>query len=171
MLPDPLHPAVVHFPIVLTFLLPLVALIALWRIRRGARARTAWGPAVMAAVALTASAWIAVETGEADEERVERVVAEEPIGRHEEAAERFLLLSAGMALVAGIGLAHGPLGAAARIGSMIGALGLMVAGTLVGHSGGELVYRHGAAAVHASNGAQPRDRATELGRVGERDDD
>ena len=170
MLPDPLHPAVIHFPIVLTFLLPVAALIAIWRIRHGAVARAAWGPAVVAAAALTASAWLAVETGEADEERVERVVAEEPIGRHEEAAEQFLLLSAGMAVVAGIGLVRGRVGAAARIGTMAGALGLVVAGTLVGHSGGELVYRYGAAAVHASNGVQPAGAAG-LGRAGERDDD
>ena len=39
MLPDPLHPAVVHFPIVLTFLLPLAALGALWRARRSPGAR------------------------------------------------------------------------------------------------------------------------------------
>ena len=37
MLPDPLHPAVIHFPIVLMVLLPLVAAWALWTIRRGAR--------------------------------------------------------------------------------------------------------------------------------------
>lgn len=33
MLPDPLHPALVHFPVVLGFLLPVVALVPLWSIR------------------------------------------------------------------------------------------------------------------------------------------
>lgn len=149
MLPDPLHPAVVHFPIVLTFLLPLVALASLWRIRRGAPAPSAWGIAVATAGMLTASTWLAVETGERDEEAVERAVAEAPLERHEEAAERFLLLSGGVFLLAGAGLVRGRVGAAARLAASAGALGLVVAGTLVGHSGGELVYRHGAAAAYA----------------------
>src|SRR5690242_5891191 len=93
MLPDPLHPAVVHFPIVLTFLLPLVALIALWRIRRGAPVRRTWAAAVAAAAALSLSAWVAMETGEGQEERVEDIVAHAPMEAHEEAAERFLVLS------------------------------------------------------------------------------
>src|SRR5688500_17227972 len=104
MLPDPLHPAVVHFPIVLMFLLPVAAVAALWRIRNGARVSRAWTLVLAAAAALAASAWLAVETGESDEEAVERVVAEAPIGRHEEAAERFLLLAGGMVVLAGLGL-------------------------------------------------------------------
>ena len=34
MLPNPLHPAVVHFPIVLMFLLPISAGVALWALFR-----------------------------------------------------------------------------------------------------------------------------------------
>lgn len=149
MLPVPLHPAVVHFPIVLTFLLPLAALGALWHGRRYPRARGAWILATVLAGALTASAWLAVQTGERDKEGVERVVPETPLEDHEEAAERFLLLSAGVFLVAGAGLLRGRIGTAARLVTTAGTFGLVVAGTLVGHSGGELVYRHGAAAAHA----------------------
>ena len=68
MLPDPLHPAVVHFPIVLTFLLPLAVLAALWHRRRHPGARGGWLIATGFAAALTASAWLAVQTGERDEE-------------------------------------------------------------------------------------------------------
>ena len=39
MIPEPLHPAVVHFPIVLVVLLPLAAMTALLLIRRGEEAR------------------------------------------------------------------------------------------------------------------------------------
>lgn len=170
MLPDPLHPAVVHFPIVLTFLLPLVALASLWRIRQGAPARSAWRVPAAVAGALTASAWLAVETGERDEEAVERVVAEAPLESHEEAAERFLLLSGAVFLVAGAGLLHGPAGAAARLTATVGALGLVGAGALVGHSGGELVYRHGAAAAHAPTPAGAEARI-DVGHVGPRSDD
>lgn len=49
MLPNPLHPAVVHFPIVLAVLLPLFVIGALWAIRRGAAPLRAWSlPLAMA---------------------------------------------------------------------------------------------------------------------------
>ena len=89
MLPDPLHPAVVHFPIVLTFLLPLAAMGALWHARRNPGSRGAWMLTVALAGALTASAWLAVETGEGDEEGAEQVVPEAALESHEEAAERY----------------------------------------------------------------------------------
>ena len=168
MLPDPLHPAVVHFPIVLTLLLPLVALAALWRIRRGVPPRPAWSLTVATAAALSASVWLAVKTGEGEEERVERVVAEAPLESHEEGAERFLLLSVGLLLVAGGGLLRGPLGATARLTAIAGAVGLAVAGAMVGHSGGQLVYRYGAAEAHMSSGGEA---GAEVGHADREDPD
>ena len=44
MIPEPLHPAVVHFPIVIAIFLPLVALAALAYIRRGVDGRRAENP-------------------------------------------------------------------------------------------------------------------------------
>lgn len=145
MIPDPLHPAVVHFPIVLAVLLPIFALGALWAIRRGAKPRRPWAIPVALAVALTASAWVALETGEAEEERVEGVVGEAALHEHEEAGERFLVLSGLVLVLAGAGLAGGTLGSAARLLATAGSLGVLVAGFAVGKAGGELVYRHGAA--------------------------
>lgn len=167
MLPDPLHPAVVHFPIVLTFLLPIAALGALWHGRRRPGGRGAWMLTTALAGALTASAWLAVQTGERDQEGVERVVPEAPLEDHEEAAERFLLLSAGVLVVAGTGLLRGRLGRAARLAATAGAFGLAVAGTLVGHSGGKLVYRYGAAAAHSPGnpGTGEAPRPVELGHT------
>ncbi len=162
MLPDPLHPAVVHFPIVLTFLLPLAALNALWHGRRNPGVRGGWMLTTVVAAALTTSAWLAVQTGERDEERVERVVPEAALEGHEEAAERFLLLSAGVLLVAGVGLLRGRVGTVARLATTAGSLGLVVAGVLVGHSGGELVYQHGAAAAHAPGNTAVDDTAPEM---------
>lgn len=155
MSPDPLHPAVVHFPIVLVVLLPLVALGALWAIRRGAPARWAWAVPVAVAAALTVSAWVAVETGEAEEERVERVVSEAALHEHEEAAERFLVLSGVLVLLTATGLAGGTLGRAGRLLSTVGALGLIAAGVQVGAAGGELVYRHGAADAYVRTASGP----------------
>jgi uncharacterized membrane protein len=140
MLPSPLHPAIVHFPIVFTVLLPLVALGALWAIRRGARPARAWAVPLMAAAAVSGSAWVAVQTGEADEERAEEVAGEQALHAHEEAAERFLVLSGGVVLLMAAGLLRGPLGRGGRIVASTAALGLVLAGYQAGHSGGRVVF-------------------------------
>src|SRR5690348_6821402 len=59
VLPNPLHPAVVHFPIVLAFMLPLFAIGALVAIRRGARPLRAWSLPLAVGAALTLSSWVA----------------------------------------------------------------------------------------------------------------
>ena len=114
MLPDPLHPAVVHFPIVLSVLLPVVVLGALLAVRRGASLRVAWAIPVALALALTASAWVSIETGEAQEDRVEAVVPETAIHTHEERAERFLVLSGAVLAILAVGFAGGVVGSSAR---------------------------------------------------------
>src|SRR5262249_62405654 len=110
----PMHPLIVHFPIVLAMLLPIAALVALWAIKKGATPRKAWAVPLAVATALALSAWVATETGESQEERVERVVARGALHGHEEAAERFLVLSGVLALVVAGGLARGTVGRAAR---------------------------------------------------------
>ena len=146
----PLHPLVVHFPVVLAVLLPISIVIALWVIRKGATSRRVWSVPVAIAAALALSAWVATETGESQEDRVERVVAEGALHSHEEAAERFLVMSGVLALVAAVGLAPGLVGRAARLVTTVGAVGVVGAGVQVGHSGGLLVYRDGAASAYAN---------------------
>lgn len=159
MLPDPLHPAVVHFPVVLAILLPIFALGALWAIRRGAAPRRAWAIPVGVAIALAISSWVAVQTGEAQDERVERVVAEQPLETHEERAETFLALTGAMAALALIGLVGGRVGGLARVVGTAGAAALVVAAASVGHSGGELVYKYGAASAYTNAPASSRTAA------------
>lgn len=150
MLPDPLHPAVVHFPIALAALLPLSALVALWAIRRGARPLHAWALPVAFAVLLSGSSWLALETGEAEEDRVEAVVPEAAIHDHEEAAERFLLLAGVVTLVSLVGLAGGTVGTAGRLLATVGTVVVLAAGVQVGRAGGELVYHYNAGAAYSS---------------------
>lgn len=149
MIPDPLHPAIVHFPIVLCVLLPIFALGALWAMRRGAAPRRAWLVPVAGAVALALSAWMAVLTGESTADRVERVVPAAVLDEHEEAGEMFLWLSAGLVLVTAAGLVRGRTGSIARVVATVGAVGLVAAAYQVGHDGGALVYKHGAASAYA----------------------
>ena len=153
MLPNPLHPAIVHFPIVFSVLLPLAAAAAFVAIRKGAHARWIWAIPLAFSVALAGSAWLALETGESEEDAVEAVVAESAIHEHEEAAEIFLVLSAVVAGVAAVGMAGGTLGSAARAVTIVGSLVVLGAGIQVGKLGGELVYEHGAASAYTDGAA------------------
>ncbi len=148
MIPDPLHPAVVHFPIVLAALLPLAAVVALILIARGAAARKTWSFVVALSVMLALASWAAVETGQDEEDTVEKVVAEEPIHEHEEAGERMLIFSGIGVVLVGLGLVNGKVGQVGRWIGTIAAVGLVVASYQVGRLGGELVYQHGAASAY-----------------------
>lgn len=169
MLPDPLHPAVVHFPVVLAVLLPIFAAVALFSIRRGTPFRRAWAAPVALVLALAASSWVAVQTGEGQEERIERVVAEPPLEAHEEAAELFLTLTAALALVVVAGLARGRIGGVARVAGTAGAIALVTLAAWVGHTGGELVYRHGAASAYADPASPASPAATSPGARADRE--
>lgn len=166
MLPDPLHPIVVHFPIVLVVLAPLVAAGALWSIRRGTLARRAWSIPALVLGALVLSAWVAAQTGEREEDRVERVISERPIHTHEEAAELFVYASAGVLAIALVGLLPGTAGRIGRVVGTAGTVALVAVGWNVGRTGGELVYRHGAAQAYTS----PRPGGGDVVRASDDDD-
>lgn len=155
LVPNPLHPAVVHLPIALTVLVPAFAVGALVAIRRGARPVRAWGITTALLATLSLSAWVSLETGADQEDRVERVVTEQAIHSHEEAAEAFLALSLLVLVIAGAGLLSGRIGTGARLAATVGTLALLVAGYRVGHSGGALVYQHGAASAYTSSASIP----------------
>lgn len=152
-LPNPLHPAVVHLPIAFAVLLPLFAVGALWFISRGSKPRAAWGVFVAMLAALVVSAWVSLQTGEQQEERVEDVVSEGTIHVHEEAAELFLTISTGVLVLALGGFVGGRVGRASRWVAAAGTAAVLGSGWNVGHSGGMLVYRDGAASAYAQSGA------------------
>lgn len=152
------HPKVVHLPMALGVLMPLVTgglLLAWWR---------SWLPprAFVMAAALQAllviSGIVALRSGEADEERVERVVPERLIETHEEAAEAFVVGSAvvlaAMLLASALAArrAGRPVAAAATLGTLV----VLALGYRTGQAGGSLVYEHGAAQAHMrlAGGAQ-----------------
>ena len=170
MLPDPLHPAIVHYPIVLATLLPLAAIVALILIARGLNARKTWAFVVVLSALLAVASYVAVKTGESQEDVVEEVVAEEPIHEHEEAGERMLIFSGIGVLLMGLGLANGGLGRGGRWIGTAGSVAILVAAYQVGRLGGELVYEHGAAQAYleeAVPGSVPE--ATESGEEPDED--
>jgi len=161
----PIHPAIVHVPIGLAVVAPFVALWGLVVFLRGRPARQIWSLAAFLQVLVTIGGVAALRTGEAEEERVEDVVPELAIETHEARAERFVWTAGGAALTA-VAAAAAPAGPLAPVTAVAATLasGVTAAGALwVGHSGGELVYRHGAAQVYAS--------LTDRGTAREHDDD
>jgi len=148
MLPDPLHPALVHFPIVLALLAPLLAAGFFWAIHTGRMAARAWLAVVVLQAVLFGAGWFTAESGEEEEERVERVIREDPIEEHEEAAEWFIWITALTLPIAAAGVLSGSPGTGARALALVGTLAAAAAVARVGHTGGELVYKHGAAVAY-----------------------
>lgn len=141
-----IHPKLVHLPMALAVLMPLLAtglLLSWWR---GWLPGRVWWVAVVGQVLLVATGYLALETGEADEERVERVVAEEHIETHEHAAQEFMLAAAiGLALFLAAGLVRRERPAQAlALGALLATLVVLVLGFRVGEAGGALVYKYGA---------------------------
>jgi len=147
----PWHPRLVHLPIALGVLMPGVAggvLLAWWR---GLFPRRTWVIVVALQVVLVGSGIVAMRTGEADEERVERVVPEEAIEAHEDAAKGFVWVAAAVWLVMLVAVVL-PDERAARVVAALAVAGtvvVLVLGYRAGEAGGRLVYEHGAARVFA----------------------
>lgn len=143
----PLHPIVVHFPIVLGSLLPVLVILLWWAIKKWQ-----WEPKVWALVSAVALVYClfavtAVQLGEEDEEKVEKVISEKAIEEHEEAGELIPWLAGTLFLVSlgGFTVKYSKQAKVVMIVlSLVGVVPLVNAG----HTGGELVYEHGAAIAH-----------------------
>jgi len=159
VMPEPLHPAMVHFPVAFAALAPFAALAALVAIRAGWLPARAWIAIVALQALLAGSAWLAIETGEEQEDRVEQVVPKRFIHEHEEAGERFLALAVVAFVVSATGLLRGSGGNVGRAATTAAAAIALAAAVAVGRSGGELVYRHGAADAYVERSADVEARA------------
>lgn len=145
----PLHPKLVHLPIALAVLMPLLTsgvLLAWWR---GWLQKRTWFVVLACQALLFGSGFLAMQSGEGDADRVERVVGEAVVEEHEEAADAFQV---GAGVVFGLCLLplllrRQGMAQAAALGATVGSLAVLWLGVRVGEAGGALVYRHGAAAV------------------------
>jgi uncharacterized membrane protein len=144
MIPDPLHPAIVHLPMALVVLLPLFTLGALFTISRGEKPSSSWRTVFILQMILSLSSWIAVETGEQDEDYYEHGPTEEVLEEHEELAEGFQIFTLAALPLAAAGFLAGRIGQLARFAYMAVTIALLVVGAMVGHRGGEIIYPDGA---------------------------
>ncbi|MFM8656794.1 MAG: DUF2231 domain-containing protein [Chthoniobacterales bacterium] len=145
--PDPLHPAVVHFPIAFLLAGAFVSVAAVF-LRR-------WHLPLFAALLLSlgaVGAVVAAVTGENEEEKVEHAIpsAERLLEEHAEwgeMARNLGLAAAALAIVAAV-LASKPFfGRAFSVLTALVAFGAAYCVAEAGHFGGDLVYRHGAGVV------------------------
>jgi len=148
------HPRVVHLPMALAVLMPLIAggvLFAWWR---GWFRRRVWIVVLLLQAVLVGSGALAMNTGEREEERVEQAVAGEHIEAHEDAADAFVWASAAVLLLMAVPLVlpEGRARQAASVGAFLGTLIVFGLGYKVGDAGGRLVYQHGAAEAYVTNG-------------------
>ncbi len=148
----PLHPMLVHLPIALAVLMPLVAAGAALAWWRGWLTRRIWFVALGLQTLLVVSSVLALRSGEAEEERVEHIVGESSIEAHEEAAEVFVWAAGGVWLLSLAGAFVPDDRMALRVASAatLATAAVFGLGYQTGAAGGELVYGQGAAAAYVS---------------------
>lgn len=171
----PLHPAIVHLPLGLAFIMPLLALGFGWALWTGRVRPRGWVALVALQALLLGAGLAAMNTGEAEEDRVEATVPHAALEQHEEFAEQFVWAT-------GLTLGLMALVLVARRSSLVKPLTLAaIAGTIVvtalairvGRAGGELVYVHNAGAAYAPAAAADAAAAQDAprARVARDDDD
>lgn len=142
----PLHPALVHLPVGLGIVLPLIDLFLAWAIWRAWVTRKAWLLAIGLHAIVAVGAFAAVNTGDHEGERVEHRVPKAALEEHEELGETTLGFALGaLALAIGAGLVKpGVLHKSALALTCAGAVATAGLAIATGHAGGKLVYLHGA---------------------------
>ena len=145
----PFHPVIVHLPIALTIILPVLILVFAFLIKSNKMSTQAWLVIIGLQLATTVTGYIALESGEDEEALVQKVVDKKLIHHHEESAEIFVG-STVLALVLSVAVfflrkeLQFPIHLVVCLVSLISCY--LVYET--GGTGGELVYRHGAAGAY-----------------------
>ncbi len=140
---------VVHFPIALGVFLPFAGLFFWWAIKKEFVRLKAWALIIILTVFYAGSAVVAVELGEDDEDKVEKIIEEKYIEEHEEAGEAIPWVAGFLFVLACAGIA-GKKSQTFRLAFCALSLLAIIPLGNAGHTGGELVYEYGAANAHLS---------------------
>lgn len=96
MLTPPFHPQLVHLPVALGLLAPLLALAVLLGLRRAPERWRLWALVIVFQLLTSVTAWIALSSGEADARRIEaKPELRTALAEHRAAGERYFVLSLG----------------------------------------------------------------------------
>ena len=154
----PYHAMVVHFPLALAFLMPLLVLGMAFMMKKNKISNEGWLVIVGLQLVMTVSGYVSLQTGESEEEIVQRVVEKKLIHEHEEAAEIFV---GSTVVVLALSIAVYFLKAELQLYVQLGIALLGLVSTYfafdAGRLGGELVYEHGAASAYAQVIASPQE--------------
>lgn len=145
----PLHPSIVHIPLVLTFIMPVLIIVFALMIRNNKMSPKSWLIIIGLQLTVVISGYVSLETGETEEHNVEKVVSKKLIHAHEEAAEIFVG-STVLALVLSIGVffIRKELQLSIKLAIAVITLISSFLGYRTGQLGGELVYKYGAASAY-----------------------
>jgi uncharacterized membrane protein len=152
----PFHPVMVHFPIALAFILPILILVFAFMIKSQKMSHHAWLVIIGLQIVTTVTGYVALDSGEKEEHAVEKVLDKKHIHHHEESAEIFVG-STVLALVISIAafFLRKPIQFYLQLGTLLIALISCYLVYQTGHSGGELVYRYGAANAYGPINTSP----------------
>jgi uncharacterized membrane protein len=148
----PLHPALVHLPLGLAFVMPILAMGFAWALWKERVRPRAWMAIVALQAVLLAAGLVAMNTGEREEDRVERIVPEPALEQHELYAEQFVWATGATLVLAGLVFASRKrlLTQSLTLATVAGTVIVAAAAVRVGHAGGRLVYVHNAGAAYVS---------------------
>ena len=140
----PLHPALVHLPLALALVVPLLAAVVIVAVWLGWLDRRAWAIVVGLQLCQLGGALVALQTGHEEGERYEDV-AKAAVEAHEEAATVFTVASGVTLALAAAGLLIRRKEALMALAAATVAAGGVTASLALraGHAGGELVFVHG----------------------------
>lgn len=150
MKPELLHPAIVHLPLGIAMILPVLCLLAIW-LHYGRKEESAvfarfWVAVVVCLLAASAGAVLAHETGEAGEHALKKFIEKAAIERHEFFSKIFAgLLYAASAVGVLVFFLRGRLKGFSILLVSALCVAALAAGLLTGNEGGKLVYEHKAA--------------------------
>lgn len=148
----PLHPALVHLPLALAFVMPILAIGFAWASWTERIRPRSWIAVVALQAVLLAAGLVAMNTGEREEDRVERIVPEAALEQHEEYASQFVWAT-GVTLVLAALVLVTPKRTIVRsltVATVAGSLVVAAAAVRVGDAGGRLVYEHNAGAAYGA---------------------
>lgn len=150
-----LHPKLVHLPIALGVLMPLLTVATLVAWWRGWMPKRTWAFVVALQAVLVLSGVAALRTGSADEDRVEKLVGEARIEAHEEAAELFVWGAAGVLAVALAVAGVRKEGASQALAALavVGSVAVLFLGYRTGEAGGRIVYADNGVSVFTGGAA------------------